>query len=323
MVEHSKTRQAEYGGVMTVYFKAKHVKVSKLFCDKLSFTIDYAHKYEHAHIEMAMNELVSSKMANLYRRWPYKQGVSIYLGEYPSQVRMVILWEPRYAGAGYMRVEFNPNYADLEHVYALLTHILPDGFDDVQLKARITRFDASVDLEGISPDELLAYGPGKQISCVHCKSRKTETLELGCKESGNMIVIYNKQLEVKEKNSKKKTALPVPKEPTTRIEINLKPGLNVEGLIHLDNPFQNLVIRPFAALPEVDSQTWRLFVALAQFRGAQDALLMLDEPTRKKFKQKLEAVKCDWWDPAAIWSTWEDLLSEVFVLQPSKAAFAA
>lgn len=308
---------------MGVYFNAKQVKVSKLFCDKLSFTIDYINHDEQAHIVQVINELVLSKMAQPYWRWPYKKGVCIYLGEYPSQIRMIILWEPSYAGAGYMRVDLNPNYADMDYVYALLSQILPGGITDVYLKARITRFDVSVDLVGIRPDEFLAYASGKQISKIHCKSGKTETLYLGGQDSDNMIAIYNKQLEVKEKNNKYKTNIPVPKWPTTRLEIRLKPGMDIEGLIDFANPFENLVIRPFASVPVVDSELWRLFVALAQFRGAHDALLMLDESNRKKFRQRIEAVKCDWWNPAIIWGTWEELLSEVFMFKPTKMAFAA
>ena len=222
-----------------------------------------------------------------------------------------------------MRVDFNPHYVDMEQACALLIQILPGGLDDLYSKARITRFDVSVDLVGILPDEFLAYASGKSISKVYCKSGKTETLELGASESPNIVVIYNKQLEVKEKNIKKKTNIPVPKEPTTRVEIKLKPGMDIEGLISIANPFQSLVIRPFAALSFVQTETWRLFVAVAQWRGAQDALLMLDEDTRKVFRKQIESVKCDWYNPDAIWSTWQKLLSEVFWFTPTKSVLAA
>src|SRR5450759_357481 len=304
---------------MGVTYLGKKVTVSDMFCDKLSFTIDDIDNYDCAHIVHVINELVSLKLARKHWSKNYKHCVSIFEGEFPSKMLMLVQWEPHFMNAGYIRVELNPNYADMNHVCALLMEILPGGIEDVHTKARITRFDVSLDLVGLQPDELLAYAPGKQISRIYCKSGKIETLYLGGYDSGT-IVIYDKQLEVKEKNSKYKTNIPVPKEPTTRIEIRLKPGMGIDELLHIKNPFQTLVIRTFASMSFVHTELWRLFFAVAQSRGAQDALLMLDENTRKKFRPQIESVKCDWYNPDAIWSTWHQLLSEVFWLAPTKAA---
>lgn len=306
---------------MAIYFEGKQIHVSELFCDKLTFTIDYYHKYEQNHIEKEIEAL--GPLAKPYRRRPYKYGARIYLGEYPNQMCMLIQWKPIFTDAAYLRVDLNPRYADMDHVYALLSAILPGGLADVQLKARITRFDASVDLTGISPDQFLAYAPGKQISRIYCKSGRTETMYLGGYESGNTIVIYDKQLEIKEMNNKNKTSIPVPTDLTTRVELRLHPGLSVAELFHVESPFQDLVIRPFSPYPEVDTETWRLFIALAQFRGAHDAMKLLEKSTRDIFKKKIESVICGWWDPASIWSTWGELLEEVFILQPGDAKSVA
>lgn len=297
---------------MTLYFVDKNIMVSKLFCDKLSFTVEYLEISEHQHIEKTVKAL--GKLAVPYKKRPYRKGVKVYEGEYPSQMTMLIQWEPIHSGVSYLRVDCNPAHADMNQVFAILNEVLPGGFDDVLLRAVFTRFDAAVDITGILPHQLLAYYPKKTVSQIHCKSGRIETLYLGTPEAANRVVIYDKLLQIKETNKKYHLSQTLPKLPTTRVEIRMKPEVQASGLGPFENPFSNLLLKQFSMLSEEGPELWRTFVALLPIRGAQDALLLLDEQTRKKFRMKLKMVPCNWWKPENIWQGWDKLLFEVLML---------
>ena len=302
---------------MPIIYNTYKIKVSKLFCDKLSFTIDYLNMDEQQHILDTLQDMAEyGQLKNAYGGKWYKKCMKGYVGKYQKSLnRMLIQCDPKQPGFGFLSVDFNPAHADMEFIHALLNELLPGGWDDILLKAKFTRFDMAVDLEGISPDQLLAYYPQMQISAVYCKSGQTETLSIGCYGGNKNITIYDKVKQVKDKNKKQNLNLPPPAKETTRVEISISPDCSFDQLGMIQNPFAKLVIRAFADFPKVEEELWRMFVALAQFRGAQDALLILDEGTRKKFKQKIENVVCPWWNPESIWNNWEDLLMEVFMLK--------
>lgn len=301
---------------MALTYLNKSIKVSKLFCDKLSFTIDYKLPAEHLHIQQTIKEM--GTLAIPYKQGHYKKGAKIFEGEYPSQMAMLMQWEPKHSGTSYLRVDFNPTHADMDNIHAILSQVLPGGYDDVLFRAVFTRFDATVDITGISPHQLLAYYPKKSITAVHCKSGLIETEYLGA-DGANQIVIYDKTLEIKEKKAKYNHKIPLPKYPTTRIEFRLRPGVDAAGLALVENPFINLVLKQSSLLPEVGNESWRLFIALAQVRGLQDALLLLDEGTRKDFKAKINAVSSSWWNPESIWNSWETLLADILFLKLSSS----
>lgn len=298
---------------MTITYLNNNIQVSPLFCDKLSFTVDYLLKSEHQHLEQTVKDLGSQAMP--YKRRPYKKGVKVYQGEYPSQMMMVIQWEPIHSGVAFLRVDFNPSKADTAHVFNVLNEVLPDGWADVLTRAVFTRFDAAVDVQGVMPHQLLAYYPKKTVSRIHCKSGVIETMYIGTAEAANRVVVYDKRLQVMEMNKKFNLKLPLPKAATTRVEIRMKPDVQADGLVGLENPFENLLLRQYSLLPKDGPELWRTFVALVQFRGAQDALLVLDQPTRDKFRATLKAVPCNWWRPEKLWEGWANLVFETLMLE--------
>lgn len=298
---------------MTITYLNNNIQVSSLFCDKLSFTVNYLLKPEHQHIEQVVKALGSLAMP--YKRRPYKKGVKVYQGDYPNQMTMVIQWEPIHSGVAFLRVDFNPSKADMAHVHNILNEVLPDGWADVLTRAVFTRFDAAVDVQGVLPHQLLAYYPKKTVSEIHCKSGVIETMYIGTAEAANRVVVYDKLLQVTEVNKKFNLKLPKPLGPTTRVEIRMKPGVQAEGLAGIENPFENLLLRLYSLLSKEGPELWRTFVALVQFRGAQDALLLLDQPTRDKFRATLKAVPCDWWNPEKLWEGWEALVIDVLMLE--------
>lgn len=295
---------------MTITYLNNNIQVSQLFCDKLSFTVDYQLKSEHQHIEQTVKDLGAIP----YKRRPYKKGVKVYQGDYPSQMTMVIQWEPIHSGVAFLRVDLNPSKADMAHVYNVLNEVLPGGWTDVLTRAVFTRFDAAVDVQGVLPHQLLAYYPKKTVSRIHCKSGVIETMYIGTAEAANRVVVYDKRLQVMEMNKKFNLKLPLPMAPTTRVEIRMKPDVQADGLVGFENPFENLLLRQYSLLPKDGPELWRTFVALVQFRGAQDALLVLDQPTRDKFRATLKAVPCNWWKPEKLWEGWANLVFETLML---------
>jgi len=309
--------------VMALKFKSKvDVSVSPLFCDKLSFTIDYKTNSERAHIVSAAQELVSCKAAFRCIRSPYKKGIGIYQGNYPNRLRMLIQWDPKYPEASYLRVDFNPANADLDDVWVKLNHTLPGGIGDYLGKAVFTRLDAAADIYGYLPHQLAAYYPQKSITQTNSKSGVIETLYIGTKEDANRVVLYDKMRHVKEQKKKYNLTLPFPDCPTTRVEIRMKPCVGADDLLGIQNPFEKLLLRPVSAFQDDPSPLWKLFVAAVQARGAQDALLLLPECTRKSFKAKIEAASADWWQPIKLWEGWPTMVSKV-LLTPAENPYLA
>ena len=266
------------------------VTVSDLFCDKLTFTIDYKSPADQQHIADNIKEFIDANgQAKHYPGKQYKHRVFVYAGDYPSTLQVLVEYEPKTSGLNFFRFDFNPAHVDMEWIEWFLLTVLPGGIDDIVDKGRVTRIDLSVDLMGIHVDSLLAAYPGMQVSRLFCKSGKTETLYLGGTEGAKFVVLYDKVQQVKHQNAKWHVDKPLPASPTTRIEIRLRPDAAILQLASMENPFQKLIIAPLASVPTQDELLWRLFVAVAQVRGAQDALLMIDDKNqRKKFRDRIK-----------------------------------
>jgi hypothetical protein len=284
--------------------------ITQLVCDKLSFTLDYQSKSDQHNVASGLDEMLKFKLAKNYGRRPYKRGIRVYEPDIKNQLHMLIQWQPFHESTPFVRVDFNPSHADIAHIYATLTTILPGGLDDLNNFAKVTRLDATVDLGNIKPQQLLAYYPQKQISQIHCKSGNIETLYLGKRGEDNLIVIYDKQLEIKEKNQKYGLNFPEPKSKTTRVEIRMKPDCGFAELINVENPFKKLLLRVEFEYYE-DEQLWRLFMATVRHRGLQDSLSLLDDATRKKFRDRVSATPNSWWKPDEIWKAWPKLVGDL------------
>lgn len=293
------------------------VSVSKLFCDKLTVTIDYKSPADQKHIVETMKEFIDANgQAKHYPGKQYKHRVFVYAGDYPSTVQVLVEYEPKTSGLNFFRFDFNPAHVDMEWIEWFLLSVLPGGVDDIVDKGRVTRIDLSVDLTGIHVDSLLAAYPGMQVSRVFCKSGKTESLYLGGTEGAKFVVLYDKVQQVKHQNAKWHVDIPLPVSPTTRIEIRLRPDVGLVQLTAMENPFEKLIICPLTSVPPHDDLTWKLFVALAQMRGAQDALLMItDKNERTKFRNRIKIGTPPWWRAGKLWNSWPTLMNETFMLE--------
>lgn len=301
---------------MTNLSHMEAVSVSDLFCDKLTITIDYKSKADQQHIANNMKEFIDAKgHVKHYPGSQYKHRVFVYSGDYPSTVQVLVEYAPKVSGLNFFRFDFNPAHVDMEWVEWFLLFVLPGGIDDIVDRGQVTRIDLSVDLTGIHVDSLLTAYPGMQVSRVFCKSGKTETLYLGGTEGAKFVVLYDKVQQVKHQNAKWHVNKPLPVSPTTRIEIRLRPDAALVQLAAMQNPFQKLIIAPLDSVPAQDELLWRFFVAVAQIRGAQDALLMIDDKyQRKKFRDGIKTGIPAWWDIEKLWKQWPTVMRESFLL---------
>jgi len=299
------------------------VTVNDLFCDKLAFTIDYKSTTDKKHIANNMKEFIDAKgYAKHYSGNQYKHRVFVYAGDYPSKLQMLVEYEPKTSGLNFFRGDFNPAHVDMIATESFLLTVLPGGIDDIVDKGRVTRLDLSVDLTGIHIDSLLAAYPGMQVSRVFCKSGKTETLYLGGTEGARCVVLYDKVQQVKHQNAKWHVDQPLPFSPTTRIEIRLRPDAGLVQLAAMENPFQKLIIAPLASVPKQEELPWRLFVVAAQMRGAQDALLMIDDKNqRKTFRDRIKTGIPTWWQVEKLWEKWPAVMRESFMLDGCSKPF--
>jgi hypothetical protein len=48
-----------------------------------------------------------------------------------------------------------------------------------------------------------------------------------------------------------------------------------------------------------------LFLEVCRSKGAQDALMMLQDSTRQKYRNWLQNTKLPWWEPQVIWEGWQ------------------
>jgi hypothetical protein len=67
---------------MGITYNTYKIGVSKLFCDKLSFTIDYLNLNEQKQILYALKEIVEYGLnKTFFSSWGYKKCMKIYVGQ--------------------------------------------------------------------------------------------------------------------------------------------------------------------------------------------------------------------------------------------------
>lgn len=306
---------------MGVTYVQGGVSISSLFCDKFTFTIDYKTGVEKNHVLNCIKELkgYKSMYAGSFSKQTYKQGVFICPDENVMSERLLILCDPKGPEKSFLRVAYNPARIDMPGCYGVLNELLPGGIEDIRARGNCTRFDSTVDVIGITPDQLLVYYSGMQVSRSFRKSGHCETLDIGRYDGNRRAVVYDKVAKAKRWNEKHVVKVPVPKEPTTRIEIVMRPGLDYDAMSSISNPLAPLSISTFASLSGTETEIFRMFIAASQVHGAHDMLLLLDESNRKKFKKILAQSGCPWWKPEELWSQWPTLLDHTFSVMESKA----
>jgi hypothetical protein len=284
-------------------FKAHKALV--LFVDKVGLTMDFQHEEDQKLIHERVNLLLGTNAHAVEKPGgtvQYKHRVNVWSGPFGSAKLLEMQYGPKH-DSRFMKLEWNPSQINQSDVRDLLEDIMPNGVKDIATaKANVTRIDLSADLIGKRLGDLLFQYPKMRTAKLLFNGpdeheRQLETLKMGSDAGVTQVVIYDKYAEVKQWNGKHSQAKKeLPADPTTRVEIRLKPGKNPTDLLKMENPFVKLRIsqRP---LTHVQDDTWDLFCAACESRGAQTALSMVkSEAKRKKYKQALAATAPTWWN---------------------------
>lgn len=297
---------------MGLSFKKHGVFCSSIIIDKLSVTISYKEKEERSHIVKRMAKLKNSDLFKHHgnRRW-YQESHLLYAGDVQDRTWLVQA-KPWLPSTPFLRLEYNPAHTDPVTLRVALQKLLPGGWADFMTRGICTRIDLAVDVSGIHVGELVCHWPGMRHSRLFFASGELlegvyalpplETHAIGKTGGARHVAIYDRVAKIKEANMKLIVKDPVPGVATTRIEFRLRPKIPTPEVIDLPNPFSKLKVQELALLPsESKDEKYRLFMQVCQDRGAQHALLMLDESTRKGFKKRLEQAASPWWEPSKIW----------------------
>lgn len=299
---------------MSVFIKKNNVlspEVGPLICDKLSITVDIP-KQNQKQVAHNVRDLGPTM-----HRGNYKFAGMLpanCLGVPPSadkthETSVLVQCQPRshIKNARYMRFEFNPSTVDLQWMVAQVDLIHPGLYKRAFKEGSVTRSDFAVDIAHAEMKDLLFCAPNFSIAGMRSTSGRTEYI------GSSAWRIYDKRKQIKSNNQKKIKSLqvPVPESPLIRIERILKFPRTFPELIHLPNPFQKLTVAAYSHL-ESEGNLWRLFLRLAQYEGAQTALLRIpDKPIRARFRKKLALGQVDWFKPDLIWNQLPGLVTDI------------
>ena len=284
---------------MSVTF-IKKAKVSVVMIDKLSIVLDVAHKQQWD-IENNLKTLLPEYGVPVYRP-RYCFSARLYL-EYPD-VYVEISIYPKLKNCPFFRVELNPAHGYLADFKMLMDKILPKGYVQLIAGGRCTRIDAAIDVKGVDINTLLITYPKMRKTKGYYNNGKLETYTLGVKQGKTEICVYDKVSQLISINEKSESHNPIQDDLVTRIEVRKKEGYLLKDLAKLPNFFDGILIAGYSHEPQEDGEKFRLFLEACRSRGAQDALKMLSEPTRKRYHQLLQNCKLKWWEPKEIWKSW-------------------
>lgn len=211
--------------------------------------------------------------------------------------------------AEYLRLEFNPRKLGrkgLSKLHSVLISLVPDGWEFFIENGKITRIDLAVNVVGVRMDEFLFLPATGLISKHWTKDGFLETITIGLPQ-GNQTLVYAKK---KQRLAKKQPFLGPS---TIRVERVLRkpsPGKLLE-LGVLANPFAHMTLLPTLPQPPSDEKEWQwsMFKDSVKVRGLVNALKLLPENRRKKYRDHLKTQGVSWWDPQAIWKHWQQAYS--------------
>lgn len=278
------------------------VELTPLFCDKMSLTYEPPIE-DHAKIIVNVKMMLEEGYAKPSYTPMYDKSISVFLGN-STDDKLLIQYRPKMVGPKFVRLEFNPSKGFLPEIGLLLNMVFPQGVKGILEHSACTRGDLTVDCHGIDINDLLVWYPQFQRTQSFCRSGKLQTYYLGATDSSLRICVYDLVAKLKRENYKRNCKHEIPGHAVTRVEARVRKDVALKSLGTIPNPFKALHIATYSRLPKAHDEKFNLFMEVCRSRGTQDALLMLDESTRKVFRQKLETGKCKWWQPDDIGMQW-------------------
>jgi len=218
-------------------------------------------------------------------------------GTLPGPSIVLLQCDPYKTGLPFIRLEMNPSKSPSPGEMPLSTYfdsMFDFGFPEFASKAKVTRLDIAIDVEGPRPADIVCGTVKPTCSGSYAgKSGAPETLYLG-RHRGTPFAIYDKSLQLKVAGAR------------TRIEKRTKPECFLPDIGDGKNPLLDLRVyevdtfRKALALPNAESD---LVCALAQAKGIRGALATCSGSLSSVLKSRIDtAPQTAWWDPHHFWS---------------------
>ena len=175
------------------------------------------------------------------------------------------------------RVEYNPNDTGLSSVTPLLQYFSSSGI--TASLVRIARLDLAVDY-AIDINPALALCDRMRKSFIACGSSGIETVYFGSRASQYYIRLYNKAVELREKQNQDITG------PLWRFELESKKSFPLDRVPDFGGVLQRFSFYSGG----VSSGDWKLdlLLAYAKDNGLKAALSFLPSATAKRYRKYLE-----------------------------------
>jgi hypothetical protein len=252
-----------------------------------------------------LKSLVDAHHANTSHNRGYKESYNIFASsDGTTDQKLYVCAHPwDFQNKKFLRVEFNPSKIPPSQARPFLDHIVPGGYEAAVENAIVTRVDITTDIHYAHLDDLVAISAGVRRTSAYYGPTGTETYYLGDAKSPRRWALYDKVLETSRRNVGKVLKEDVPDHPETRIEYRDRSRFRWADLPELGNPFINLTLALMDTSPAT-SDFDRLFVDSVRLRGAQAALKRVTGHNRKKCRQQVKKLCCDWWSPVTLWKTW-------------------
>jgi hypothetical protein len=309
--------------------------IAKICIDKTSITIDEDNDDEHHRDAIRETMFHYSKIASFpfskYGRLPSKGGryeaaLRIQAPNPPGDINgawshefALLQCNPKNGAGGLLRLEWNPakwSALAAAHLFGTISAVMlhTEKFDQRLQDAKVTRFDAAVDVIGILPDDFLwELKKGVYRSQLN-KDGRLETLYLGnWKAAKGGVRIYDKGAEMH-----------IPGLKLTRIERVYKNSkLRLRDVAKLPNVFRTLSCHDahaaFAALGAKGvPPMYRSSVHDAcTKRGCKAALAEIDSAQlRTRLVKAISSSVPAFWDLDAIWAGWPAAVAQAFSHEP-------
>lgn len=255
-----------------------------------------------------------------------KEHSTTYLDVWPSSGRkiaeLVVGFAKKKKSTHYFKLVLYPSkfrqgeFVWLENLMALLLGGLT--YSAMFLNAKVTYLELAIDCLNKNNADYLPHSAKARRSYVYPeKSGYKGSQYVGSLDSERRFCFYDKARQLKEKQGGS------PFHKLVRMEARLKKtGLKVFELYEeLKNPFEHLELLSLQCLREAaEDVEWSAFLDACESQGIALSLWACDEETRALYKNRLQAAKVQWWDPAKAWKGWPEafrslLPSELLDLQ--------
>lgn len=288
--------------------------ISPVFIDKVYATlpIDITNESHIKQVKAAFNNIKEYEGFKTSKKNDYEMTLCGNNNTYGKDGDMLLQYGPstdpkKVKDLNYLRFAFNPAKNCMESFRKLINTIVPGGYGHFIDNAKLNRIDYTVDIHGVSPNDLLMSSPRMGVRKVISKAGKPEYLLMGTEPT--QIVVYDKCGHLKHLNKKIKAELhhQIPDHAVTRIEIrhvrHVKYGFNG---VHLQpNPFEKLtlMIYPDSCCKKGVDPPWHMFIKHCRREGIERTLdTYFNKDTAIKWKQRLfDDGYTAWFDPDKVW----------------------